>query len=66
MFVARSSGFQSLFAAPPEGGRANRAVEDLLSALTGCACTVTAGHGCPLKTVLVPGGVVDAVREALL
>jgi uncharacterized protein (TIGR00251 family) len=52
-------------AAPPEGGRANRAVEDLLADLTGCTCTVTAGHGSPLKAVLVAGGRAEAVRLAL-
>jgi uncharacterized protein (TIGR00251 family) len=52
-------------AAPPEGGKANRAVEELLGDLTGCVCSVTAGHGSPQKTLLVAGGSPDAVRAAL-
>lgn len=41
--------------APPEGGRANRAVEELLTSLSGYTCVVLAGHGTPLKTILVRG-----------
>lgn len=52
-------------AAPPEGGKANRAVEDLLAELTGCICTVTTGHGSPLKTLLVAAGSPDVVRQAV-
>lgn len=52
-------------AAPPEGGKANRAVEDLLAELTGCVCTVTTGHGSPQKTLFVAAGSADAVRQAL-
>lgn len=52
-------------AAPPEGGRANRAIEKLLGELTGCTCTVVSGHGSPLKTLLVADGRVEAVRTAL-
>lgn len=52
-------------AAPPEGGKANRAVEDLLAALTGCACSVTTGHGSPQKTLFVAAGSPDAVRQAV-
>lgn len=42
-------------AAPPEGGKANRAVEELLTGLSGCPSTVQNGHGTPLKTILVRG-----------
>jgi uncharacterized protein (TIGR00251 family) len=52
-------------AAPPEGGRANRAVEELLNDLTGRVCMVTAGQGSPLKSVQVTGGSAEAVRLAL-
>ncbi len=51
--------------APPEGGKANRAVEELLAELTGRTCTVTTGHGSPQKTVFVAAGSVDTVRQAL-
>jgi len=37
-------------AAPPEGGKANAAVERLLSDLLGAPVRITAGHGAPLKT----------------
>lgn len=52
-------------AAPPEGGKANRAVEELLASLTGRTCTVTAGHGSPQKTLVVVGASPEAVRAAL-
>lgn len=52
-------------AAAPEGGRANRAIEELLAGSTGCVCTVSAGHGGPLKTVFVAAGAAEAVRQAL-
>lgn len=52
-------------AAPPEGGRANRALEELLARLTGRPCAVCAGHGSPLKTVLVRGGDAPAVERAV-
>lgn len=42
--------------APPEGGKANRAVEELLATMTACGCTVCAGHTSPQKTVLIRGG----------
>jgi uncharacterized protein (TIGR00251 family) len=51
--------------APPEGGKANRAVEDLLAELTGCVCTVTSGHGSPQKTLFVATGSPVAVRQAV-
>lgn len=37
-------------AAPPEGGKANAAVERLLSDLLGAPARIVAGHGAPLKT----------------
>ncbi len=44
-------------AAPPEGGRANRAVEELLSEWLGTPnVEIVAGHGSPKKTVRVRGG----------
>ena len=52
-------------AAPPEGGRANRAVEELLSGLCRRPCQVIAGHGTPLKTLLVVEGTAEAVRQAV-
>lgn len=51
--------------APPEGGKANRAVEELLAELCGLRCTVSAGHGNPLKTVLVQGGDPDVLERVL-
>lgn len=43
-------------AAPPEGGKANRAVEELLAAWLGVARTrVVSGQGHRQKTVLAPG-----------
>ncbi len=52
-------------AAPPEDGRANRAVEELLSRLAGSACSVVSGHASPLKTVVVRGAEEAALRTAL-
>jgi uncharacterized protein (TIGR00251 family) len=40
-------------AAPPEGGKANRAVCGLIAALTGARAEVAAGHGSPEKTVRI-------------
>lgn len=51
--------------APPEGGKANRAVEELFTGLSGCPCTVQAGHGTPLKTILVRGCNPDALAGVL-
>ncbi|MEK7413596.1 MAG: DUF167 domain-containing protein [Planctomycetota bacterium] len=42
-------------AVPPEGGRANRAIEEFLGDLTGCPCRVQAGHHAAGKTILVAG-----------
>lgn len=43
--------------APPEGGKANAAVEALVQRLTGAdAVTVIAGHASPLKTLRGSGG----------
>lgn len=50
-------------AAPPEGGKANRALEELLVRLTGRPCQIVAGHGMPLKTVLVRGGDIAALER---
>lgn len=52
-------------AQPPEGGRANAAVEELLERLTGRPCRIASGHAAPLKLVLVQGGRPDAVATAL-
>jgi uncharacterized protein (TIGR00251 family) len=52
-------------AAPPEGGKANRAIEDLLSGLTGRPVAITGGHGQPAKTALVQGGDATLVLAAL-
>jgi len=44
-------------AAPPEGGRANRAVVELLREWLGAdVVEIVAGHGSPKKTVRVRGG----------
>ena len=40
---------------PPEGGRANQAVEELLSDITGNVCRVQTGHRVALKTIVVSG-----------
>ncbi len=53
-------------AAPPEDGRANRAVEGLLEGLTGCTCTVTTGQGHAQKTILVAGGQPPLIRAKLV
>lgn len=53
-------------AAPPEGGKANAAVEALLAGLTGRRCRILAGHATPLKTALVEGGQGPAVAAALV
>jgi uncharacterized protein (TIGR00251 family) len=43
-------------AAPPEGGKANRAVVELLTDwLVGASVELVSGHGTPLKTVRVRG-----------
>jgi uncharacterized protein YggU (UPF0235/DUF167 family) len=52
-------------AEPPEGGRANRAIEELLGALLGCRCRVVGGHGVAQKTVLAEGAEPGAVVRAL-
>lgn len=52
-------------AAPPEGGKANTAIEELLSDLCVHPCRIVAGHGTPLKTVLVSGADAEAVVAAL-
>ncbi len=52
--------------APPEGGKANRAVEELLTGLSGCPSVVLAGHGTPLKTILVRGCDPEALERILL
>ena len=55
-------------AAPPEGGKANRAVIDLLAATLGTArraIQVVQGHAAPQKTVHARGVAPDAVRHAL-
>jgi uncharacterized protein (TIGR00251 family) len=54
--------------APPEGGRANRRVCELLAGTLGIrpsAVSVTAGHGSAEKTVLVRGVPIERVRELL-
>jgi uncharacterized protein YggU (UPF0235/DUF167 family) len=52
-------------AEPPEGGKANRAIGELLGGLLGCPCEVVAGHGTPLKTVLCRGAEAAAVAGLL-
>ncbi|MGN6366691.1 MAG: DUF167 domain-containing protein, partial [Phycisphaerae bacterium] len=53
---------------PPEGGKANRAVEELLAGLLGVAkgnVTVVAGQTRPLKTVRVAGVSAEAVAAKI-
>lgn len=55
-------------AAPPEKGKANRAVTALLAALLGVRkrdVTVVAGRAAPLKTVLIENITTGQVRAAL-
>ena len=55
-------------AAPPQEGRANRAVEKLIAKQLGIRVrmvSVVRGKTSPLKTVKIEGGSVDAVRAAL-
>ncbi|MCE5297237.1 MAG: DUF167 domain-containing protein [Euryarchaeota archaeon] len=40
--------------APPEGGRANKEVEELLSDTFGVKATISVGHIARMKTVIVP------------
>jgi uncharacterized protein (TIGR00251 family) len=53
-------------AAPPEKGRANAAVLDLLTDATGArTASVVAGRTTRFKTVVLGGASIDAVRDAL-
>jgi uncharacterized protein (TIGR00251 family) len=52
-------------AAPPEDGRANRAVCDLLRDLAGCPVQVVAGATQPLKTVLLAGLDIQTATQRL-
>ncbi len=55
-------------AAPPEQGKANKAVEALLAKLTGVRrrdVTVVRGRTSPLKTVRIDGALVATVSDAL-
>lgn len=40
--------------APPEGGRANREVEELFSKVLGCKAEIVKGHLSRMKTVFTP------------
>lgn len=54
--------------APPEKGKANDAVVDLLAKALGVkrnAVRIVAGHGQPRKTVAIGGVTADAVRSRL-
>lgn len=56
-------------AAPPEGGKANKAVCELLAETLGVsakAVEVTAGHTQPRKTVVVSGVELDGVVASLV
>jgi len=55
-------------AAPPEGGKANKAVETLLAKLTGARrrrVAVIRGHASHFKTVRIDEATIAAVRDAL-
>lgn len=55
-------------AAPPEDGKANRAVCELLAASLGLAAravTIVAGHSRPEKTARVEGLTAEQVRQSL-
>ncbi|MCQ2079184.1 MAG: DUF167 domain-containing protein [archaeon] len=41
--------------APPLDGRANKEVEEVLSEVTGCKASVSAGHTSRQKTATIPG-----------
>ncbi|MEA3510938.1 MAG: DUF167 family protein [Actinomycetota bacterium] len=51
--------------APPEGGRANRAIVDLLEGLIGGSAEIVKGASSRSKTVLVRGADRSTVIEAL-
>ena len=54
--------------APPEGGKANRAVVKLLAERFGRArreVEIVAGHGSPRKRVRVKGATIEELRRAL-
>jgi len=50
--------------APPEGGRANEEVEELLSSVIGAKVTVSRGHTQRMKVVRIQASE-DAVRKVL-
>lgn len=55
-------------AAPPEGGKANAAVTELLARHLGLGAgsvRIVSGHGSPRKTVVIDGLAVDEVRRRL-
>lgn len=55
-------------AAPPEKGKANRAVIAFLAKLLGAdrrSITLVSGEGSPLKTIRIGGIPADAIRTAL-
>jgi hypothetical protein len=52
-------------AAPPEGGRANRAVVDLLERIVGGTAEIVRGHRSPAKTILIRGVDPATAREVL-
>lgn len=49
--------------APPLDGRANREVEEVLSASTGAECTVVRGHTSRQKTVFFRGDAEDVAQR---
>jgi uncharacterized protein (TIGR00251 family) len=65
---AYGDGIKLQVTAPPEGGRANDAVIDLLSKTLGVKrgqITLTAGHSSPRKTIRIDGLEVDVVFQRL-
>jgi len=61
-------GIKVQVSAPPEGGRANRAVEELLAAVLGLKAQqvrVVKGHSQPRKVVEIEGVELEAVLSTL-
>ena len=49
--------------APPEGGRANRDVEELFSDVLGVKATVASGHTNRMKVIVVPMDATEVIKR---